>query len=440
MEGNVPVSNMNVARRRPFGQNYAFVVAGAVFFCLLASAGLRSAPSVMLIPLETAFGWSRDLVSVAAAIGIFLYGLVGPFAAALMQRFGIRRVLLLALVLMSISTALSTLMSEPWHLFLTWGVMSGLGSGCVAVVLGATVVNRWFATNRGLMMGILTASTATGTLLFLPVLAWLAQTGGWAPVAVAVSVATGALVPVVMLLVPERPQDIGLVPYGARPPAHGQPLHAAASHAPAQSLFAATIGVLGRAMRRRTFWYLFATFYICGFTTNGLVGTHLIALCADRGIVEVQAAGLMAMMGLFDLAGTTLSGWLTDRFDARKLLFLYYSLRGLSLMLLPFSDFSLVSLSVFAVFYGLDWIATVPPTLRLTTEAFGERDAPVVFGWIVAGHQVGAASAAWFGGAVRTWQGDYLLAFVIAGATGLVAAILALLIRTRPVAPLATSG
>ncbi|WP_334175166.1 MFS transporter [Pseudoxanthobacter sp.] len=426
---------MNLTRRRPFGQNYAFVVAAVVFLCLLASAGLRSAPSVMLIPLEQAFGWSRDLVSLSAAIGIFLYGLVGPFAAALMQRFGIRRVLVLALVLMSAATALSTLMREPWHLFLTWGVLSGLGSGCVAVVLGATVVSRWFASNRGLMMGILTASTATGTLLFLPVLAWLAQTGGWMPVAVAVALATGALVPVVWLLVPERPQDIGLVPYGARPSPHAAP----AAPAPAQSLFAATLGVLGRAMKQRTFWYLFATFYICGFTTNGLVGTHLIALCADRGIVEVQAAGLMAMMGLFDLVGTTLSGWLTDRFDARKLLFLYYSLRGLSLMLLPFSDFSLVSLSVFAVFYGLDWIATVPPTLRLTTEAFGERDAPVVFGWIVAGHQVGAASAAWFGGAVRTWQGDYLMAFVIAGATGLVAAILALLIRSRPVAPFAAA-
>lgn len=417
---------MHIARKRPFGQNYAFVVAGVVFLCLLASAGLRSAPSVMLIPLEQAFGWSRDLVSLSAAIGIFLYGLVGPFAAALMQRFGIKRVLVLALVLMSASTYASTYMSEPWHLVATWGVLSGLGSGCVAVVLGATVVNRWFSTNRGLMMGILTASTATGTLLFLPVLAWLAQTGGWQPVALAVAAGAALLVPLVLLFVPERPSDIGLRPYGMAADA------APAAAAPAVNLFAATFGVLGRAVQRRTFWYLFGTFFICGFTTNGLVGTHLIAMCADRGIAEVQAAGLLALMGVFDLAGTTLSGWLTDRFDARKLLFLYYGLRGISLIYLPFTDFSFVSLSVFAVFYGLDWIATVPPTLRLTTAAFGERDAPVVFGWVVAGHQVGAASAAFFGGYMRTLTGDYLEAFVIAGMTGILAAILALMIRGEP--------
>lgn len=410
------------------GQNRAFVVVGVIFLALLVSAGMRGAPGVMMVPLEQAFGWSRDMTSASAAIGIFLYGLVGPFAAALMERFGIRRTLICALILMSGSTLLSTRMSEPWHLVATWGVLSGLGTGCVAIVLGATIVNRWFATNRGLMMGLLTASAATGTLVFLPGLAALTAIGGWQPVALVVSAAAAALIPLAYFLVPERPSDIGIKPYGTAPDAELPP------PAPRKDLVAATFGVLGRAIKTRSFWYLFATFYICGFTTNGLVGTHLIAFCGDQGIAEVQAASLLALMGIFDLVGTTLSGWLTDRFDPRKLLFVYYGVRGLSLIYLPFSDFSLLSLTVFAVFYGLDWIATVPPTLRLTTETFGERDAPVVFGWVVAGHQLGAASAAFFAGFMRSNQGDYLHAFIIAGATGVVAAVISLLIRGRKAA------
>lgn len=412
---------MTIVRKRPFGQNYAFVVIGVIFLALLVSAGLRSSPGVLLVPLEKAFGWSRDLTSFSAAIGIFLYGLVGPFAAALMESVGLRRTLIGALLLMAGATAASSLMSEPWHLVLTWGVLSGLGTGAVAIVLGATVVNRWFATNRGLMMGLLTASTATGTLLFLPALAALSEIG-WQWVAWTVSIAAAVLVPLVYWLVPERPSSAGLRPYGT--PADAPP----PADRPRSGLLTAAFGSLARAARTRTFWYLFATFFICGFTTNGLVGTHLIALCGDQGIPEVQAAGLLALMGIFDLIGTTLSGWLTDRFDPRKLLFVYYGLRGLSLVYLPYSDFSLVSLSIFAVFYGLDWIATVPPTLRLTTEAFGERDAAIVFGWIVAGHQLGAASAAFFAGSLRAAQGTYMDAFIIAGMTGVVAAVIALLI------------
>lgn len=416
-----------IALARKLGQNYAYVVAGVVFLALLVAAGLRSAPGVMIVPLERTFGWSRDVISLSAAIGIFLYGLAGPFAAALMQRFGIRRVLLAALALMAVSTAASLAMARPLHLMLTWGVLSGLGAGCVAVVLGAAVVNRWFTANRGLMMGLLTASTATGTLIFMPLLAALAESGGWRPVVWAVAAACAALIPLVLWLFPERPADVGLRPYGAT--ADAPP----AAEPPAAGLLQAAFGTLARATRKRDFWFLVGTFFICGFTTNGLIGTHFIALCSDRGLAEVQAAGLLAAMGAFDLVGTTLSGWLTDRYDPRKLLFVYYGLRGLSLMFLPFSDFSFYSLGVFTVFYGLDWIATVPPTLRLANEAFGEREAPVVFGWIVAGHQLGAAAAAFFAGAMRTVQGDYFYAFIIAGVTGLVAAALALQVRgTRP--------
>ncbi|MFN5485149.1 MAG: MFS transporter [Bradyrhizobium sp.] len=415
--------------RRPFGQNYAFVVVAVIFLALLASAGLRATPGVLMLPLQSAFGWDVGVISSSAAVGIFLYGLAGPFAAAVMQRFGIRRTVLGALALMSVSTGMSYFMTAPWQLFMSWGLLSGIGSGAVANVLGATVVNRWFTTNRGLVMGLLTASTATGTLIFMPGLAALVAWGGWKPVVLTVAACCAALIPLVYFLVPERPAAVGLRSYGSThddqpaPPAAGNP-------------FTAAISNLVRAARTRAFWFLFATLFICGFTTNGLVGTHLIAFCGDHGIVEVQAAGLLALMGFFDLFGTTLSGWLTDRFDPRKLLFLYYGLRGLSLIYLPYSDFSLASLSVFAVFYGLDWIATVPPTVRIANEAFGDKNAPLVFGWVVAGHQLGAACAAFFAGFMRSAQGDYLQAFMIAGATGIIAAVLSLMITRRPAQPM----
>ena len=410
--------------KRPFGQNYAFVVVAVIFLALLASAGLRATPGVLMLPLQTAFGWNVGVISSSAAIGIFLYGLAGPFAAAVMQRFGIRRTVLGALTLMSASIGASYLMTAPWELFLTWGLLSGIGSGAVANVLGATIVNRWFTTNRGLVMGLLTASTATGTLIFTPGLAALVEWGGWKPVVVTVAACCAALIPLVYVLVPERPASIGLRSFGSQhddhptPPAQGNPFTAAFSN-------------LARAATTRAFWLLFTTFFICGFTTNGLVGIHLIAFCGDHGIVEMQAASLLALMGFFDL----FAGWLTDRFDPRKLLFFYYGLRGLSLIYLPYSDFSLVSLSVFAVFYGLDWLATVPPTVRIANEAFGDKNAPLVFGWVVAGHQLGAACAAFFAGFVRSAQGDYLQAFMIAGATGIVAAVLSLMIGRRPAQP-----
>lgn len=410
--------------KRPFGQNYAFVVAACVFLALLAAAGLRSAPGVLMLPLERAFGWDRATVSAAAAVGIFLYGLTGPFAASLMQSFGVRRTVSLALLLMAVSTGLSSFMSQPWQYVATWGVLAGVGSGAVAMVLGATVVNRWFVARRGLMMGLLTASTATGTLVFLPAMAWLAEHAGWRPVVLTIAGVTAVLAPVVWLLLPERPADIGQTPYGASADYQPPP-------APPGGALAYAFQTLGRAARTRTFWLLFLGFFVCGLTTNGLVGTHLIAMCGDYGMSETRAAGLLAMMGLFDLVGTTASGWLTDRYDPRKLLFAYYALRGLSLIVLPFTDFSIVSLSLFAVFYGLDWIATVPPTVRLATDAFGDRDGPIVFGWIAAGHQAGAATAAITAGVLRAAEGRYLEAFVLAGFTGFAAAIASLMIRRQ---------
>lgn len=415
-----------ILSRMPLGQRgYAGIVVAVTFVALLVSAGLRSAPGVMMLPLEVHFGWDRTTISAAAAIGILLYGLVGPFAAALMLSIGIKRTMLGGLVLMSTATFASLWMSEPWHYVLTWGVVSGTGSGAVASVLGAAVVNRWFATRQGLVMGLLTASTATGALVFLPVLAWLAEGGAWRPVALAVSIASACVIPLVLLFVPERPQDVGVRRFGET--------HESAPPPPLKQ--AATVGLaftaLFRASSSPVFWLLFGTFFVCGLTTNGLVGTHMIAFCGDHGIAPVQAAGLLSLMGFFDLIGTTASGWLTDRYDPRRLLFVYYGLRGLSLMALPFLDFSASSLLGFAIFYGLDWIATVPPTVKLANVNFGERDAPVVFGWIMVGHQLGAATAAFGAGAIREWAGTYTPAFMIAGAFGLVAAVAILGARTQ---------
>ena len=414
-----------LARMPLRARGYASIVAAITFVALLVSAGLRSAPGVMMLPLEMHFGWDRATISVAAAIGILLYGLIGPFAAALMLTIGIKRTMVAGLVLMSVSTFASLWMSEPWQYVLSWGVFSGVGSGAVASILGAAVVNRWFATRQGLVMGMLTASTATGALVFLPLLAWLAEGGAWRPVALAVAIASACVIPLVLLFVPERPQDLGVRRFGeaetALPP---PPLKQAAT--PALAFTA-----LFRASRSPMFWLLFGTFFVCGLTTNGLVGTHLIAFCGDHGIAPVQAAGLLSLMGLFDLIGTTASGWLTDRHDPRKLLFVYYGLRGLSLLALPFLDFSASSLLVFAIFYGLDWIATVPPTVKLANVNFGERDAPIVFGWIMVGHQLGAATAAFGAGAIRSWAGSYTPAFLIAGAFGLVASVAILGARIR---------
>jgi MFS family permease len=411
-------------RRAPFGQNYAFVVVGVVFLALLVAAGQRGAPSVMIQPLEEAFGWDRTTISNAASLGILCYGLMGPFAAALMQRFGIRLVISVALAIMSLSIAASYFMTEAWQLILLWGLLSGIGSGAVAMVLAATIVGRWFTARRGLIMGVMTASTATGTLIFMPGLAWIVEHGGWQPVVLVVAAGTAVMIPVVLWLLPEWPADLGLRRYGAT--------SEEADPAPdRRNLIALSFGTLFRAMKTRAFWYLFATFFVCGFTTNGLVGTHLIAFCGDHGIIEVQAAGLMVTMGIFDLFGTTASGWLTDRFDPRKLLFMYYGLRGLSLIFLPYSSFSFYELAIFAVFYGLDWIATVPPTLKLIQENFGTADSAIIFGWVAAGHQMGAAAAANFAGRMHDWQGNYVQAFMIAGFTGLVAAVISLLIA-RP--------
>jgi len=413
-----------MARERKL--HYAWIVAGVTFLTLLVAAGLRATPGVLIVPLETEFGWSRATISFAIGVNILLYGLIGPFAAAMMDRFGLRRTMLAALACIAAGVALTPLMTRPWQLIVLWGVVVGTGSGATALVLGATVVARWFAARRGLVIGVLTASTATGQLIFLPVLASLAANYGWRSVSLTVGGVALALLPVVALLMRDHPQDLGLAPYGASD--NEERLVARRGNPAAMALLALRDG-----LRSRDFWLLAGSFFICGASTSGLIGTHLIPACLDHGIPQVTGASLLAAMGIFDLVGTTLSGWLSDRWSNRGLLAWYYGLRGLSLIYLPFAfDISFYGLSLFAVFYGLDWIATVPPTVRLATRTFGTERGPIMFGWIAASHQLGAALAAFIAGALRVELGTYLEAFVLSGLLCLIAALMVLFIgRSR---------
>lgn len=395
--------------------HYAWVIATVTFLVLLVGAGMRSTPGVLIVPLEHEFGWSTATISLAISINLLLYGLSGPFAAAFMERFGVRRVILLALLLVAVASALTTLMHAPWQLDILWGVMVGLATGSLASVLGAIVANRWFVKRRGLVLGILTASNATGQLVFLPILASLAVSFGWRMSALATAGAALLILPLVILFMRERPNVMGLRPYGAE----------VGEHEPGNTTgnpFATAIAGLVKGLRSRDFWLLAGSFFICGATTNGLIGTHLIPASMDHGIPEVTAASLLALIGIFDLIGTTVSGWLSDRLDNRWLLCWYYGLRGLSLLFLPYAlGTSYLTLAVFIVFYGLDWVATVPPTARLAADSFGKQNVGVVFGWILAAHQLGAATAAYGAGLLRTLFGSYQISFLTAGVLCLIA-------------------
>jgi MFS family permease len=415
-----------LARR---GVHYGWVVAAVAFVVMLSTAAAVGMPGVLIKPLSAEFGWSLSTISGPLALRLVLFGAMGPFAAALMARYGLRNAILAALLLIVGGLGIASLaMGQVWQLWLLWGGVVGIGTGITALVLGATVASRWFVARRGLVVGLLTASSATGQLIFLPLAAWLADNYGWRT---ALFPALGACVVaavLVVLFMRDRPSDVGLRAYGepegaapAAPPMLGSPVRIA-------------FDALREGAKTRVFWVLAGSFYICGLSTNGLIQTHFIPFCADYGVSQVQAASVLAMMGVFDFLGTVGSGWLSDRYDSRKLLFWYYGLRGLSLLYLPMSSFSFYGLSLFAVFYGLDWVATIPPTVRLAGQAFGRERAPLVFGWIFLAHQLGAATAAFGAGLSRDELASYLPAFLIAGAACLIAALASLAVR-RPGAP-----
>jgi len=404
--------------------HYGWVVVAATFLTMLVTAAAMGTPGVLIVPLEHEFGWSDAQISSALALRIVLYGLFGPFAAAFMNRFGVRRVIICALALIAGGLLVSLAMTQLWQLIVLWGIVVGVGTGLTAMVLAATVATRWFNHRRGLVMGMLAASSATGQLVFLPLIAELTTRFGWRVALVFVSGVLTLTAIVALVLMRDRPSDLNLPLYGetalSPPPPVGVGL---------VSLLMSPLIVLRDCVRVPIFWVLFATFFVCGCSTNGLVQTHFITLCHDYGLAATAAASVLAMMGAFDFIGTIGSGWLSDRFDNRWLLFWYYGLRGLSLLYLPFTNFTFYGLSLFAVFYGLDWIATVPPTVKLTADRFGRERAGMVFGWVFAGHQIGAASAAFGAGLVRTEYSTYLPAFFIAGALCLFAALLVLTVR-----------
>ena len=404
--------------------HYGWVVVGVTFLVLLVASGVRGAPGVLIVPLEREFGWTRAAISLPISVSLLVYGIVGPFSAAFIDRFGMKSVVLAALAMLLVGFAPTVFITSSWQLLPLWGLFAGLGTGIAAMILAAIVSNRWFVKRRGMVMGLLTGSAAAGSLIFLPTLANVAVAIGWRWSVAICCAAVIAVIPPVALLLRDRPSDIGIRPFGA-PDDFAEPAIRRVNPV------AASFEALGDGMRSRDFWLLGGSFFVCGASTLGLIGTHFIPACVDHGIPEATAAGLLAFMGIFNFVGTTASGWLSDRVDSRYLLFWYYALRGLSLMFLPYAlNMSLMGLSVFGVFYGLDWIATVPPTVRLSANAFGTERAGIMYGWIMVCHQIGAAGAAYGAGLVHTRYGDYWSAFIFAGALCFLAALLVLRIGT----------
>lgn len=421
----------------------AWTVAAVAFLALVGAAGFRAAPGVLMVPLQNEFGWSTTVLSAAVSINLVLFGLTAPFAAALMERFGIRAVTAVALVLIGAGSALTVFVTQSWQILLTWGLLIGLGTGSMALVFAATIANTWFAKSRGLVIGILTAGSAAGQLVFLPFIAALAQDPGWRQASLLIGAGALAVVPLVLMFLKNSPAEVGVLPYGATPPsagpdAAGQETSGTAPTVPAgqetqeprRNAAIRALQVLKRASKVRTFWALVAGFAICGATTNGLIGTHFIPSAHDHGMPETTAAGLLAVVGLFDIIGTIASGWLTDRFNPRILLAVYYQFRGIGLLVLPLLLSASVqpSMIVFVVIYGLDWVATVPPTAAICRQVFG-ADGSVVFGWVFAAHQLGAAAAALAAGAVRDATGQYTFAWFAAAAMCTIAAVISATIR-----------
>ncbi|MFD0023657.1 MFS transporter [Streptomyces sp. NPDC058382] len=410
--------------RQPPRFHRAWLVAAVTFVTIIGGAAFNSLPGLLIDPLHAEFDWSRGEIGLAVSIDMALYGLTAPFAAALMDRFGIRRVVVVALTAVASGALAGVWMTAAWQLMIYWGLLVGLGSGSMAMAFSATVTNRWFVARRGLVTGILTAAGASGQLVFLPLCAWIIDAHGWRPASVTVALAALVVVPLVWLLMRDHPADVGLAPYGGTYVEKPAPARGAASR---------TVRVLLDAARTGPFWLLAGTFAICGASTNGLIRTHFVPSAHDHGMPITAAASLLAVIGVFDIIGTIFSGWLTDRFDARRLLAVYYALRGISLLFLPMLMAPTVHppMVFFIVFYGLDWVATVPPTLALCREQYGE-DSAIVFGWVLASHQVGAAVVAFLGGVARDVFGSYDMVWYASGALCATAALMALVIRRNP--------
>ncbi|MFM2025133.1 MAG: hypothetical protein RLZZ56_1146 [Actinomycetota bacterium] len=403
-----------------------WIIATVTFLTLIAAAAFRSTTSPLLMPLEMEFHWTRSLTSAALSLNLLFYGLTAPFAATLMQRFGVRRVVVFALVLVSTGSGMTAWMTEAWQLFLYWGIFVGFGTGCLALVFASMVANRWFHSHRGLVTGIFSAAYATGQLVFLPLITNLAENVGWREGTLVVAIFALAIIPIFWFTYREHPRDVNAFPVGAT--------EQIVEDAKPAITVRGNLAVLFAAAKRTPFWVLAGTFFVCGWTTNGLIGAHFIPAAHDHGMPTTLAAGLLAVVGIFDFIGTIASGWLTDRVNPVILLVIYYGLRGVALFTVPFVLGPDVEppLLFFIVFYGLDWIATVPPTVELCRRYFGITNSPVIYGWVFASHMVGAAIAAYFAGVVREIQGDYYIAWITAAVLCVVASVTVLLLKPNP--------
>ena len=407
--------------------HYSWVILAVSFLAIIVAGIIRSSSGVFIEPFEQEFGWGRPSISFAFALSLFLYGLSGPFMAAFVERFGLRKVMLYSMGLLVVGLSLTFVMKTEWQLMLIWGVMIGIGSGLFLTVLSAQVANRWFVKRRGLAVGILMAATATGQLVLLPVLAWLVSEYSWRMAILLIFSMGICMFILLFIFMRNYPRDMGIPPLGEQEIAQEVA-------PPVGNPFKIAIAVLFEALRVKEFLLLAGSFLICGLSTSGLIGTHFVSYCMSFGIPIVTAASVLSIMGIFDLVGTTVSGWLSDRFDGRWLLFWYYSLRGLSLIALPFAleSGAYIWLIVFAVFYGLDWVATVPPTIELTRQRFGIQKSAMIYGWIFAAHQVDAGIAAYSGGVIYNVFGSYTWAFLLAGGFCGLASLFVLLIKKQP--------
>ncbi|MGE6753900.1 MFS transporter [Rossellomorea sp. NPDC071047] len=405
--------------------HYSWIILAISFFSIIVAGIVRSSSGVFIEPFESEFGWDRSIISLAFAVGLFLYGISGPFMAALIEVLGLKKMMIGSMATLLVGTLLTLVMNQPWQLILIWGIIIGLGSSLFLTVLSPYVANRWFVKRRGLAVGILTASTATGQLILLPVLAIIIDRYSWRGAISLIIILCIIMLLIIAFFMKSSPKDIGIEPYGKVDRIQVD------EEKPRNNAIVIAFNGLFLAVKVKEFWLLAGSFFICGLSTSGLIGTHFVSYCLSYGIPLVTAASLLSFMGIFDLVGTTLSGWLSDRFDNRWLLFWYYALRGGSLVLLPFalSEGSVTLLIIFSVFYGLDWIATVPPTINISRQIFGVAKSGIIYGWIFAAHQAGAAVAAFGGGIIFNLFNSYTWAFFLAGVFCVLASLFVVLIK-----------
>lgn len=408
--------------------HYSWIILLISFSSIIVAGIVRSSSGVFIEPFENEFGWDRSVISLAFAVGLFLYGISGPFMAALIEVLGLKKIMIISMATLFTGTLLTLKMQYSWQLIVIWGIIIGLGSGLFLTVLSPYIANRWFVKRRGLAVGILTASTATGQLILLPILAIMINHYSWRWAICLILILSFVMLVIIILFMKSTPKDIGIFPYGME-----EEIQESNQGYKETNPIVIAFNGLFEAVKVKEFWLLAGSFFICGLSTSGIIGTHFVSYCISYGVPLVTAASLLSFMGIFDLAGTTLSGWLSDHFDNRWLLFWYYSLRGASLVLLPLALFkgSVTLLIIFSVFYGLDWIATVPPTISISRQVFGTEKSGVVYGWIFASHQAGAAVAAYGGGLIYKIFNSYTWAFLFAGIFCLLASIFVIVIKKK---------